>query len=121
MTPPTSPAVPPLSPPAPPSLGVLRLRRGPHAGSWYEFRRRKLVIGRAPGCEVVLDHLSVAREHAVITWGEHGYTVADKGTLTGTYVNATRVLEPTPLHDGDEIRIGVFRLTFSTAGPPGGW
>ena len=39
------------------------------------------------------------------------FTIADSGSLNGTYVNRERVDE-TVLHNGDEIMIGKFRLVF---------
>jgi pSer/pThr/pTyr-binding forkhead associated (FHA) protein len=37
--------------------------------------------------------------------------VADAGSLNGTYLNRERV-EESPIHDGDELQIGTFKLLF---------
>ena len=43
--------------------------------------------------------------------------VRDVGSLNGTYVNRERIDEA-PLHNGDELQIGKFKLVF-LAGPGG--
>lgn len=95
-----------------PEAAVLRIRTGPYAGSWYEFTRRRVRLGRAVSCDIVLDHLSVASEHAVVEHAEGGHVLSDTGTLTGTYLNRERVLGRAELREGDEVRIGVYRLIF---------
>ena len=40
----------------------------------------------------------------------------DVGSLNGTYVNRERI-EEVPLHGGDEVQIGKFRLVFLTRAP----
>jgi pSer/pThr/pTyr-binding forkhead associated (FHA) protein len=53
----------------------------------------------------------VSRRHAEVRKTADGYEVADVGSLNGTYLNRERV-ESSPLHDGDELQIGTFKLLF---------
>ena len=63
--------------------------------------------------EVTVDDSTVSRAHAVFR-REHGtFSVADAGSLNGTYVNRQRV-DSAVLKNGDEIMIGKFRLVFFT-------
>lgn len=96
----------------PPNVAVLRIRTGPCAGSWYEFNRGRVCLGRSVSCDIVLDHLSVAREHAVVERTEGGHVLSDTGTLMGTYLNRERVRGTATLREGDEVQIGVYRLIF---------
>jgi hypothetical protein len=84
---------------------------GGRAGETFALETDRLSIGRAPECEVFLDDVTVSRKHAVITRGDHGYTIEDEGSLNGTYVNRRRV-ETASLEDGDEVQIGKYKLTF---------
>src|ERR1051326_7560887 len=75
-----------------------------------------LRIGRGTNAELRSENPAVALEHAVITRDEAGYTITDKGSITGTYVNG-RPVESEPLKKGDAIDIGDLRIDVETADP----
>ncbi|KOV83257.1 FHA domain-containing protein [Nocardia sp. NRRL S-836] len=75
---------------------------------------RVAVIGRDPGCDVVLDDITVSRRHAELRFDGGLMTLEDLGSLNGTYVNRSPVREAV-LHDGDTIWIGEHRMTFHAA------
>ncbi|MGE0551199.1 MAG: FHA domain-containing protein [Kofleriaceae bacterium] len=54
-------------------------------------KTRKIVIGRAPSCDVVVDGSSVSREHCQIEWGD-GFAVRDTSSQ-GTYLDDRRVVQ----------------------------
>lgn len=93
-----------------PGQGALALVRGPGAGSTYRLHAA-LLIGRSGEADLILDDISVSRRHAEVRPGPGGWTVADLGSLNGTYLNLRRV-EEAELSHGDEIQIGLFRLVF---------
>jgi DNA-binding winged helix-turn-helix (wHTH) protein len=64
------------------------------------------VIGRDPGAAVWLDDPSVSRRHARILVSADGATLEDLGSKNGTFLGETRVHAPTPLSDGDAVKIG---------------
>jgi hypothetical protein len=70
-------------------------------------------IGRAESCDIGLfGDPAIERLHArILLQGGH-YLVADAGSSTGTFVNDRRAVAPTPLHAGDEIRLGNCVLRF---------
>ena len=68
-------------------------------------------VGRRPDSDIFLDDITVSRQHAELRRGRAGWTVADQGSLNGTYVNRDRV-DVATLYDGDEIQIGKYRLLF---------
>ena len=70
-------------------------------------------IGKKSGNNaLVLDHISVSREHCVISKEKEGFAVTDPGSRNGTYLNGRRLAGGEALHDRDAIRIGPFTLTF---------
>jgi hypothetical protein len=68
------------------------------------------VIGRDPGCDVVINDTKCSRRHAVAEDGPDGLAIRDSGSANGVYVNNQRV-ERMLLKPGDTIRLGDTRLT----------
>ena len=75
------------------------------------------VIGRDPGATIAIDAPIVSRRHARIVVSSGGAMLEDLGSKNGTFVEGERVTGPTPLHDGDQIRVGDFQLSFREARP----
>jgi hypothetical protein len=71
----------------------------------------RVVLGRSRDCDVRLDDPNVSRRHAELRREEGGWVVADLGSTNGVKVNGRQVAEA-PLKPGDEIVIGLERLTF---------
>jgi diguanylate cyclase (GGDEF)-like protein len=67
--------------------------------------------GRSSSCDIALDHESVSRHHARITWTGSGYRLKDLGSTNGTFVNDKPIREQ-DLCDGDIIRVGRTILKF---------
>lgn len=64
-------------------------------------------IGRAPGCEVVLEHPNVSRHHATIRQTADGLLIVDAGSARGTKVNGRPVgTQGVPLRQGDVVNLG---------------
>jgi RNA polymerase sigma factor (sigma-70 family) len=61
------------------------------------------VVGRTEDCDIVLEHASVSRRHALIQSRESGWYVTDPGSRNGIFVNSMRIdaHEPTVLRDQD--------------------
>ncbi|GAA4217851.1 FHA domain-containing protein [Actinocatenispora rupis] len=100
----------------PPADGTAQLVavRGPSVGTRYPVAADTVTIGRNPGSDIRLDHVTVSRRHAEVHRTGGRFSVADLGSLNGTYVNQERV-ESATLEDGDELQIGKFRLVFRAA------
>jgi predicted component of type VI protein secretion system len=71
----------------------------------------RMVIGRSHDCDVVLDDPNVSRRHLELRRDRAGWTAVDLGSTNGMKVNGRRLGEA-PLEPGDEITVGVSRLTF---------
>jgi DNA-binding winged helix-turn-helix (wHTH) protein len=74
-------------------------------------------IGRDRRAAVWLNSTQASRRHARITIADETAILEDLGSKNCTFVNDRPVTEPTPLSDGDAIKIGsavfVFRVTNS--------
>ncbi|MEA2509515.1 MAG: hypothetical protein QOG21_1597 [Actinomycetota bacterium] len=91
--------------------GVLIVKRGPNAGSKFFLDTDVTEIGRHPDSDIFLDDITVSRRHAEIRRDGASFSLADVGSLNGTYVNRERV-EDAALRSGDEIQVGKFKLVF---------
>ncbi|HEX6567722.1 MAG TPA: FHA domain-containing protein [Acidimicrobiales bacterium] len=97
----------------PDGVGILVVKRGPNVGSRFALEKDVVQAGRHPESDIFLDDVTVSRRHAEIVREANRYWVRDSGSLNGTYLNRERV-ESAPLHDGDELQIGTFKLVFLT-------
>jgi DNA-binding winged helix-turn-helix (wHTH) protein len=73
------------------------------------------VLGREFGSTVRIDLREISRRHASIVVAGSRATIEDLGSRNGTFVGDDPVRAPTPLHDGDAIRLGTVALTFHIA------
>ncbi len=96
----------------PESLGILIVTRGPNVGARYGLDAPTVTIGRHTDSEIFLDDVTVSRHHAVLEHTGAEYTVADQGSLNGTYLNRRLIEGAEVLHDGDELQVGLFKLVF---------
>lgn len=99
----------------PEGTGMLVVRRGPNAGSTFVLDDETTTIGRHPKSDIFLDDVTVSRRHAVVRRGEHGYEIADVGSLNGTYLDHDRI-DTADLLDMHEVQVGRFVLTFVLGG-----
>jgi FHA domain/Pyridine nucleotide-disulphide oxidoreductase len=67
-----------------------------------------LTIGRESTSALVINHQSISRHHAAITYTKNAYTLRDLGSRNGTFINETRLTPDRdyPLKPRDHIRIG---------------
>jgi pSer/pThr/pTyr-binding forkhead associated (FHA) protein len=66
-------------------------------------------LGRAPECDLVLNHESVSRAHARFSFDGESWTIEDLESKNGVRINTYRV-EHQRLRDGDRIDLGTARL-----------
>jgi hypothetical protein len=83
------------------------------AGGRIVLSDGEYVLGRDPGLELFLDSSDVSRRHARIRIAGDDATIEDLGSRNGTFVADHRVDGSVRLVDGNSIRIGSVRLTFT--------
>ncbi len=67
-------------------------------------------LGRSSANTIVLNDSFVSGEHAVISFRDGGWWLADRGSTNGTVVNDTLVRGEVGLAPGDVIAVGDIRL-----------
>lgn len=68
-------------------------------------------LGRAHGCDLVLDDPTVSKHHARIRC-DASPQIEDLHSTNGTYVNGRQVDGPTALRRGDRIGLGAAKIVF---------
>jgi hypothetical protein len=71
----------------------------------------RFVIGRSRECDLVIDDPNVSRQHAELRQEGGSWSVHDLGSTNGIKLNGHRS-KGGPLSPGDEITLGLIRLTF---------
>lgn len=74
------------------------------------------LLGRDGDVAVWLESPSVSRHHARIRVSGPDATIEDLGSKNGTYLRGERLTSPSPLTDGDEIRLGSVLVKFRSSG-----
>ncbi|MFD3944723.1 FHA domain-containing protein [Streptomyces sp. NPDC058579] len=96
----------------PAGSALLVVRRGPNSGSRFLLDSELTTAGRHPQSDIFLDDVTVSRRHVEFRRAQDGsFTVADVGSLNGTYVNREPI-DSLVLSAGDEVQIGKYRLVF---------
>jgi len=70
---------------------------------------RPVVIGRAPDCDLLLQHESISRQHARISRDDEGWVLRDLGSKNGSRVNTFHVTDQL-LRNGDRLDLGTIRI-----------
>jgi len=100
-------------------VAFLELKSGPRSGERLTLRPGRLVIGRHPACDIIIDASAVSRQHAAITIQDgHHTTIEDLRSRNGTVLNGRLLTAPQQLADGDQIQICEQLLVFSVGDRP---
>ena len=67
-------------------------------------------VGRAESNNLRLTDRNISRNHAVLGKNGQGWFLRDLSSYNGTYVNGARVVGEQPLHSGDVVQLGDYRL-----------
>ena len=101
-------------------MAVLRVVQGAVPGQVVEIAGDRVVMGRHPQCQVVLDNAAVSRTHAQILESHGTYYLEDLRSRNGTLLNGQKIRGRTELSDGDEIKVCEVVMTFHESLPAGG-
>ena len=72
--------------------------------------RKKLILGRAADCDVVLKYDTVSSHHLEIEFGPDGLFVTDLNSTNGTKLNGEKITERTALKNNDELMLGFCKV-----------
>ena len=76
------------------------------------FRTTRVVIGRGPDSDFVIDERTVSRRHATLRRVENGWLVEDLGSRNGTRVNGKRIVRRAQVAPGDVLGFGAATARF---------
>jgi hypothetical protein len=66
----------------------------------------RFMIGRGPGCDLILADLTVSRVHAELCKKDDGWQLFDLGSMNGTRLNGRRLTAPARVRVGDQVSFG---------------
>jgi pSer/pThr/pTyr-binding forkhead associated (FHA) protein len=66
----------------------------------------EITVGRAAGCQIVIDDTYVSQLHARLFVRDGQLLVEDLGSTNGTYLNRAKVSAPMVMQRGDRLQIG---------------
>ena len=69
-------------------------------------------IGRGTANQIILQSVTVSRQHAKIKDEKGEFKLYDLASANGTFVNEAKVLDPVALKDGDVVRFGEVEFLF---------
>ena len=96
----------------PPSLGRAELVSA-EDGEVFPLTTRETAIGSHKSCDLVLNHASVSRLHAVVVCSKNGWFISAVGKEDPVSVNGVPVEKRAYLQTGDRIDIGEISLQFN--------
>jgi pSer/pThr/pTyr-binding forkhead associated (FHA) protein len=81
------------------------------------FRGAKMVIGRDPSCDKVIDLPMVSGRHALLARRDNQVLIKDLGSSNGTFVNGQRINGEIAVNNGDLIGLGSHTLVLAIEPP----
>jgi pSer/pThr/pTyr-binding forkhead associated (FHA) protein len=95
---------------------LLRVVAGPLEGQQVDLAALRVVIGRSPTCDAVLDDPTVSRQHATLQRAGRDVSVEDLGSTGGTTVNGKPIRGSRVLRHGDLLGFAGVNLRFEAGG-----
>src|SRR5262245_28245294 len=100
------------------TVAVLKVIKGSCPGQLVDLQGERMIMGRHPSCQIVLDNAAVSRNHAQILESHGTYFLEDLRSRNGTLLNGKKIQGRTEIRDGDEIRVCEVVLRFHQGAPP---
>lgn len=100
-------------------MHYLTANNGPQAGTRYDLKGDRSIMGRHPDCQIVIDVGAVSRNHAQIVREGTNFYLEDLGSRNGTFVNdePSKVEGRRLLRAGDQIRVCEVSFTYHADQP----
>ena len=82
------------------------------SSSWI-LQNGKYTIGRLSSHQVILDDVTVSRNHASLSVSNQNIKIIDNNSTNGIYVNDNLIANDAIIKSGDKLQIGKFQLLFT--------
>ncbi len=92
-------------------MAMIIVKLGDTVIQQYEINKDVISIGRARDNDIIVENLSVSRNHSRIRYQDGNYILTDLNSANGCFVNGVKVTK-TELADDDIISIGKHKLHF---------
>lgn len=99
------------------TVPFLKVIKGGVPGQLIELQGDRIVFGRHPSSQVVLDNSAISRHHAQILENHGTYFLEDLRSRNGTHLNDVAVRGRIELHDADEIKLCDYVFQFLMKAP----
>lgn len=98
-------------------MAYLKVIEGANPGQIVELIGDRMVMGRHPSCEIVLDNAAVSRHHAQVLHSHGNYYLEDLRSRNRTFLNEIAIEGRTELHDKDTVKVCDVAFTFHSRFP----
>jgi serine phosphatase RsbU (regulator of sigma subunit)/pSer/pThr/pTyr-binding forkhead associated (FHA) protein len=98
-------------------MAVLRALQGFNPGQLFPIEGASVILGRHPGCDIVLESAAVSRQHARILNADGTFYLEDLHSRNGTFLNGRQVRQRALLSENDEVGICDLAFTFHLSAP----
>ncbi|MBK9374451.1 MAG: FHA domain-containing protein [Holophagales bacterium] len=88
-------------------------------GREIELSEGEVTLGRSRSATVRVDHESVSRSHALLSFSNGTAVLKDLNSSNGTFVAGRRILNETILRSGDRLQVGAAVLEYRLLEPTG--
>jgi diguanylate cyclase (GGDEF)-like protein len=85
---------------------IITVLSGPQTGLHRVIDQGSIIIGRAPGCDFLLEDTALSRRHCRIFRAPEGLAIEDLGSSNGTFVDGRLVRTRQSLEVGARINLG---------------
>ncbi|HUG92138.1 MAG TPA: SpoIIE family protein phosphatase [Planctomycetaceae bacterium] len=99
-------------------MAFLRVLKGATPGQILELHGERVVLGRHPNCQIVLDNAAVSRHHAQILESHGNFYLEDLRSRNRTFLNGAPIEGRTELGDRDEVKVCDVVFRFHREMPP---
>ena len=95
-------------------LATFGIAAGPRYGEQIPVPAPVVTVGRAAGCQVLIDDDSVSAQHARLEYDLGAWRITDLASTNGTAIEGVKLAPevPTPLPYGATVRFGGVKLVF---------
>lgn len=94
-----------LSPDKTPRSAYLICINGRAVGKMFKLATQRMVVGRSPTNEILVDDEGISRQHAFVERNALGFVLVDNESTNGVFVNGQRILRHL-MQDGDKVQLG---------------
>jgi murein DD-endopeptidase MepM/ murein hydrolase activator NlpD len=102
------------------SIGSLQIRVPGAKTRRFNLKQNDIRIGRNPGNDLVIEHQSISRNHARVTYSDGKLLIEDLVSRNGIFISNNRIPNRTPVEipSGTSLRLGDVHLTYRRSLPP---